>query len=141
MKEKRQLMELLFLIETSRKNKLSPIYSHMGLTAGQPRVLNCLLEKDFITQKELSMQCMIDPTTLSRILDKLENKNYIKRIPHPTCRRSFQIILTENGRTLAQQIEQILSKTTLQMLDGITEQQLQQSISVMKKIYENLYKI
>lgn len=134
-------MELLFLIETSRKNKLSPIYSHMGLTAGQPRVLNCLLEKDFITQKELSMQCMIDPTTLSRILDKLENKNYIKRIPHPTCRRSFQIILTENGRTLAQQIEQILSKTTLQMLDGITEQQLQQSISVMKKIYENLYKI
>lgn len=141
MKEKRQLMELLFLIETSRKNKLSPIYSHMGLTAGQPRVLNCLLEKDSITQKELSMQCMIDPTTLSRILDKLENKNYIKRIPHPTCRRSFQIILTENGRTLAQQIEQILSKTTLQMLDGITEQQLQQSISVMKKIYENLYKI
>lgn len=134
-------MELLFLIETSRKNKLSPIYSHMGLTAGQPRVLNCLLEKDSITQKELSMQCMIDPTTLSRILDKLENKNYIKRIPHPTCRRSFQIILTENGRTLAQQIEQILSKTTLQMLDGITEQQLQQSISVMKKIYENLYKI
>lgn len=141
MKEKRQLMELLFLIETSRKNKLSPIYSHMGLTAGQPRVLNCLLEKDSITQKELSMQCMIDPTTLSRILDKLENKNYIRRIPHPTCRRSFQIILTENGRTLAQQIEQILSKTTLQMLDGITEQQLQQSISVMKKIYENLYKI
>lgn len=134
-------MELLFLIETSRKNKLSPIYSHMGLTAGQPRVLNCLLEKDSITQKELSMQCMIDPTTLSRILDKLENKNYIRRIPHPTCRRSFQIILTENGRTLAQQIEQILSKTTLQMLDGITEQQLQQSISVMKKIYENLYKI
>ena len=78
-----EFREVLWNIQQVKKQKLGPAFSEIGLTAGQPRVLTRLLKKDGITQKELSDICLIDSTTLSRILDKLEQMGLILRQNNP----------------------------------------------------------
>ena len=102
------------------------------------RVLTRLLKKDGITQKELSDICLIDSTTLSRILDKLEQMGLINRQNNPDCRRSFLVVLTQAGREKA-----ILARNKFRLLDdvmlkGFTQQEKEQLLRQMTRVYENM---
>lgn len=133
-----EFREVLWNIQQVKKQKLGPAFSEIGLTAGQPRVLTRLLKKDGITQKELSDICLIDSTTLSRILDKLEQMGLINRQNNPDCRRSFLVVLTQAGREKA-----ILARNKFRLLDdvmlkGFTQQEKEQLLRQMTRVYENM---
>lgn len=70
---KSEIREMLFRLDLLRKKLLQPFFLSLGLSIGQgqPRILNHLLIKDDITQKELADLCDMDVTTISRTIDKL----------------------------------------------------------------------
>lgn len=90
---------LLRQIEHQRRERLRPVFLQMGLTLGQgqPCILNCLLEKDGVTQTHLAQLCGIDAATISRALDKLEQSGWICRQQDPDSRRCYRIVLTGAG--------------------------------------------
>ena len=53
--EKSDLRELVFRLEHARKSLIGPKFRALGLPLGQgqPRILNSLLKKQHVTQKEL----------------------------------------------------------------------------------------
>ena len=95
--EKREIREAMVEMEIARKRILQPFFQDLGLSPGQPRILNRLYEKDHVTQRELADKCFMDVATMSRNLDRLEEAGYITREKHPECRRSFLIVLTQEG--------------------------------------------
>ena len=105
MDRKQEVRDLMFRTEMARKRRIHPVWTDMGLIAGQPRVLSQLFIKDHITQKELAEACCIEPATLSRALDRLEAMGYIIRNDNPQCRRSFLISLTEEGKKMAVKVK------------------------------------
>ena len=123
----------MFRTEMARKRRIHPVWTDMGLIAGQPRVLSQLFIKDHITQKELAEACCIEPATLSRALDRLEAMGYIIRNDNPQCRRSFLISLTEEGKKMAVKV-----KDTFE--DGFSDEEMDTVISLVSRIYENLRK-
>ena len=50
-----------------------------GLTPGQPKILDYLLNHDGAIQKDIAVFCHIEPASLTVILSGMENKGYIKR--------------------------------------------------------------
>ena len=48
-----------------RRQILHPYFQDLGLSPGQPRILNKLYEKDHVTQRELADKCFMDPKRLS----------------------------------------------------------------------------
>lgn len=72
------------------------------ITAEQWSVLNKLSEEDGISQRELSLRSEKDPTNVTRILDQLERKGWVRREANPEDRRSFRTYVTESGRRLNQ---------------------------------------
>ena len=50
-----------------------------GLTPGQPKVLDYLLNHDGTIQKEIAMFCHIEPASLTVLLNGMEKKGYIER--------------------------------------------------------------
>ncbi len=136
---KRQLIrDTMFRVEMMRKRRLHPVWTKMGLIAGQPRVLFQLSQKDRITQKELSDACCIEPTTLSRALDRLEAMGYITRNDNPDCRRSFLIEITGEGRSMAEQVYQTFTEVEVQMMQGFTEEEMDVLEGMLERIYDNL---
>mgnify|MGYP000335098419 CR=1 FL=1 len=74
MMKQEQVRRLLVRAERARKHLMQPHFTRIGLTFGQghARILDVLLARDHITQKELSDLCHMDVTTMSRSLDRLE---------------------------------------------------------------------
>lgn len=140
MNRKQELRDLLFRTEMARKRRIHPVWGDMGLIAGQPRVLSQLYLKDRITQKELADACCIEPATLSRALDRLEDMGYIIRNDNPQCRRSFLISLTEAGQRMAEQVQGTFEGLEETMMAGFTEEELETMIGLTSRIYENMLK-
>lgn len=138
MDQKYELRNLMFRTEMARRRKLQPVWAGMGLIAGQPRVLSQLKLKDRITQRELSDACSIEPATLSRALDRLEDMGYIVRNENPGCRRSYLVVLTEDGKRAAEQVHQIFRDIEDEMMQGFSQEEMQTLYGFMMRIYENL---
>ena len=80
MKRERELRELLVEVDENRRRLMGAYFTGIGLTVGQgqPRILNTLLDREGITQRELADACRFDVTTISRTLNHLEKAGFIK---------------------------------------------------------------
>jgi len=94
------------LSTTSRKlnQYFSLRFQSFDITSEQWSVLNKLAEREGISQRELAEHTEKDPNNITKILDQLERKNWIKRMPNPQDRWSFLVTITESGLLLIQQI-------------------------------------
>ena len=101
-------------------------------------VLNRLWEKDGISQKEISEITIKDQTTLTRILDKLERKGFVKRQTTPIDRRVFLIFLTDSGRSLENILVPIAYEALEEALQGLSKEEIKQLKVLLNRIYLNL---
>lgn len=135
-----EVRHLLVRAEKARKQILQPYFSQIGLTFGQghARILDSLLTKDHITQKELADACHMDVTTMSRSLDRLEESGYLMRERNPGSRRAFLVCLAEKGREEALKVRQALQFVDLQIWQGLTEKEMEDFCRCLEKICDNL---
>ena len=101
--KKEQIRNELFKIEVLRQRLMRPQFIALGLTVGQgqPRILKELLFEGSMTQKKLADACLLDVTTMSRTLDRMEQAGLLVRESNPDCRRSWLIALTDKGTDIA----------------------------------------
>ena len=106
-----EVRHYLFDVEMLRRRLLRPYFIDMGLTVGQgqPRILYELKKGGQMTQRELSDVCLIDVTTMSRTLDRLEKMGLIIRESNPECRRSWVIKLTKEGEIKADKVSDLFN--------------------------------
>ncbi|MEJ2130796.1 MAG: MarR family transcriptional regulator [Gammaproteobacteria bacterium] len=72
-------------------------YRDTDLTVPQADVVFTLGNTDGLTCKEIGEKTLITKGTLTGVLDRLEAKGLVRRIPRPEDRRSVRIRLTEAG--------------------------------------------
>ena len=63
----------------AQKNKVRPLMNAIGLSPGQPKVLTFLALHGACLQKDLAAACDIEPATISKLLNLLEEKGYLER--------------------------------------------------------------
>lgn len=110
--KKEQIRNELFKIEVLRQRLMRPQFIALGLTVGQgqPRILKELLFEGSMTQKKLADACLLDVTTMSRTLDRMEQAGLLVRESNPDCRRSWLIALTDKGTDIAKRYSRYLKK-------------------------------
>ena len=79
----------------------------LGLLPGQPKVLECLLEQDGQSPRDIGRRCSIDKSTMTSLLNKMEQQQLIVRQAHPQDRRSVTVRLTQAGREKARAVRDI----------------------------------
>ncbi|OPX89876.1 MAG: Transcriptional regulator SlyA [Pelotomaculum sp. PtaB.Bin104] len=121
-------------------NYLTRKFKPYDITPEQWGLLNRLWKKDGISQKELSEITIKDQTTVTRILDKLERKGFIKRQTCPNDRRSYLIFLTDTGRNLEDQLVSIAYEVLNEALQGISEKEIKQLKVLLNRIFINVDK-
>jgi MarR family 2-MHQ and catechol resistance regulon transcriptional repressor len=85
-------------------NKDVPHIRSLGLTASQFDVIATLGDTEGMTCTELSEQTLVTKGTLTGVLDRLEKKDLIARVPSREDRRSIFIRLTPKGDALFQKV-------------------------------------
>ncbi len=117
-------------------------FRRLGLTTGQPRTLYLLQQKDGVTQKELAKLCGIEPPSMTALLYRMEEKNLIWREKTLVSggKRAFLVHLTEQGRQMAESVEQQVERMEEICLEGFSPEQRRDLLEALKRVTENLNK-
>ena len=83
---------------------LSTALADLNLTAAEINALANLADRGALNVRELSAETGTRATTLTGVLDRLENRGYLTRELDPTDRRSFRLPLTEAGRAAGDRV-------------------------------------
>lgn len=76
----------------------------LDLSAAEINVLACLTETEKPTVRLLGDATAQRPSTLTGVLDRLEQRALVERRPNPSDRRSTLIVLTPAGRAAARKV-------------------------------------
>ena len=138
--QKQSLREILFQIELLKRRKVQRFLLDIGLTPGQgqARILVYLSSHSSVTQKEIADRCMLDVTTMSRVLNKLEEMGQISRQREPGCRRAYQIGLTEAGQQKAEEVNRGFERLEEMLCRELSEEEIGSLTTGLKKVKESL---
>ena len=90
--------------------KLLERVAEEGLSSGQPKVLEFLLEHDGCMQKEIAHACSVEAASVTSLLNKMERDGLVQRKIPQDNRRVSQVWLTEAGRQKAQMVRDTFTK-------------------------------
>ena len=109
-----------------------------GVSTGQPKVLGFLKSHEGRAQKEIAAACMIEPGSLTVLLNRMEKQGMIERRFCDGNRRTHFIYLTEYGRELAQKVVEQFYAVEEYAFRGIPEEERAVFSRVCAEVLENL---
>jgi len=74
------------------------------LSETQLAALSALEKHHSMTPGELAEHEKVQPPSMTRVIAVLEERNLVRRTPHPTDRRQAVLTVTEDGRALVQRV-------------------------------------
>ena len=110
----------------------------LGLTRSQWQTLAYLSRNEGIHQGGLADILEIEPITLVRILDKLEERGLIERRQHPTDRRIWVLFLRDEAWPLSDTMRVIGDATRGEALAGVSEAEREQLLRTLTLMKTNL---
>ena len=123
------------------------IFDRMLATSGidsfngaQGRILYVLWQNDDISISSLAAQTSLANTTLTAMLDRMENMGLIVRKPDPKDRRNRLIALTEKAKSLQDDYTKISERMNEIYYTGFTEEEIRQFESYLQRVLNNLEK-
>lgn len=111
-----------------------------NFTTEQWAVLLNLSKQNKIAQKSLAEISGKDQSTLTRILDILERKNFIERHSSKEDRRSFIVHITQEGINSCEKVMPFLEELFHNLLKDIPDEKLEIYNEVLLKINESIDK-
>jgi MarR family transcriptional regulator for hemolysin len=134
----RELIEDLAAFNRKLRAVFDKIVRERNMTLPRARVFFTLNKKDGINQKELADRLELETPTLVRILDAMEGQGFVERRVAGSDRRAKEIYITEPGKIVAGEIDDIAVSVRAQVIAGISESDLKTSLNVIRAMQANL---
>jgi len=106
----------------------------------QGRILYVLWQEDGVPIVELSRKTGLAKTTLTSMLDRMENANLLNRVFDKTDRRQIRITLTEKARNLKNEYDKVSHEMNEIYYAGFTDDEIVAFENSLQKILSNLNK-
>jgi len=137
--ERRFHMLLIRTLNVHQKRSQSQ-FVELGLSPGQPKILERLKEMDGCMQKELAAACHVEPATITSILPGMEKKGLIKREnkTYISGKRSLSVSLTEKGHLMEREVARIVDEVEELSFNGFTKEERDSFLSMIERVYENI---
>ncbi|MBN4085227.1 MarR family transcriptional regulator [Flavobacteriaceae bacterium AH-315-B10] len=113
-------------------NKISDI------TIDQGMILLYLNKYPELTQKEIAGLVFKDNASMTRMVNLMVKKKYLKRSMNVQDRRRFKLEITSKGKEILVKLSLIISENRSKSLNRITQKELQQLETILNKIKFNL---
>jgi len=105
-----------------------------GVTAAQFKVLIIVAQFGVDTPAELCRYLALDSGSMTRMLDRLEQKGLLVRKRCPEDRRQVRLALSEEGNKLADQLPQIGAAAMNELLEVLAPDELASLESLLTKV-------
>ena len=109
-----------------------------SLTLAQARALIYVSRNEGIRQVELADMLEIQPISLARLIDQLEEARLVERRADPADRRAYQLFLKPEAAAHLAAIEQVATAIRADALAGIDKQQAEALLRALNTMRANL---
>lgn len=110
----------------------------IGVTRPQWQVLSLLKIHAGSNQGALAELLEVEPITLGRMIDRLQEAELVERRADPADRRAWRIFLTEKGEGLLDQLRPFGRETLTLALDGVNAGDREQFMATLTRVRANL---
>ena len=109
----------------------------LGVTRAQWKVLFKLTRTPGLRQVELADMLDLEPITLCRIVDRLEEAGLVERSRDPDDRRAWRLHVTAKAQPLIDKLQKIGAELVEQAFTGIDPQDIETTRKVLARVREN----
>ena len=110
----------------------------IGVTGPQARLLLNLSRRPGENQGFYAEQLEVEPITLCRMVDRLEEAGMVERRRDPADRRAWQLHLTAKSEKVVAKLQQSVDSLVDDMLCGLTLQEREEFARLLKTVGTNL---
>lgn len=100
-------------------------------------ILNLLWQGDGLTHSLIAASMLRDKTTITRRIDGLVKKGFLRREVDPQNRRNIRVYLTPQGQSCKAKLIQILQDFHTEILAGIAPEDVLTTMQTLEKIIDN----
>lgn len=108
------------------------------INPAQGRILFALWQGDGISAQELTRRTSLKKTTMSSMLNRLEDTGHILRRPSPADGRETLIVLTEKNRQMQTTYDIVSAEMTAMFYRGLSDNEVDEFERLLKHILNNL---
>jgi MarR family transcriptional regulator, transcriptional regulator for hemolysin len=113
----------------------------LGVTRAQWKVLFRLTRHPGLRQIELADLLDIEPITLSRIIDRLEEAGLVERAADPTDRRAWRLHVTARAEPLVEKLRAVADEMIADAFSGIDPKDIEITRAVLGRVRENASRV
>ena len=110
----------------------------LDISLDQWLVLGPIWKNEGIAQKDIAEYCGKDKTSVTKIINTLEKKNLVVRVPDQLDHRIKRIVLSNKGKELFLNALPVIEETRDELRSGISDKEIESLITVLTKVYRNL---
>ncbi|MGC0332819.1 DNA-binding MarR family transcriptional regulator [Streptomyces sp. SAI-170] len=110
----------------------------LGLYPGQELVMMHLWEQGPSRQSDLIKMLDLDPSTITKMLQRLEQAGHVRRLPDPADRRAVLVEATEGSTKLLTEVERAWGTLEERTLAGLSATEREQFLALLLKVEGNL---
>ena len=110
----------------------------LGLTAVQARLLLILFKFPDNNQAFYAERIEVEPITLTRLVDRMEEAGWIERVPDPTDRRARLLHLTDKSREIVEPLRAKVGGMVEDMAQGLTLAERETLATLLERVSANL---
>ncbi|MGB6306433.1 MAG: MarR family winged helix-turn-helix transcriptional regulator [Steroidobacteraceae bacterium] len=109
----------------------------LEVTAAQFVIIANVLKGHASSACELCKYMDYDRGAMSRMIDRLESKDLIKRVPLAHTRRTMSLEVTEAGKAAFPKMLACLTKVVNRLLKGVSKTQVREVEKILKRMLAN----
>ncbi len=107
------------------------------ITIDQWLVMAMLEDNPGISQQELAISLFKDFASITRIIELLVKKGFLRRSEHDSDRRKYTMLITVEGRKIINKLKPIVNRNRTIALAGISKKDIKQLEVLLSKIITN----
>ncbi len=114
-----------------------PEVAALEVTAPQFAILRNVLKGSAQSACELCKSMDYDRGAMSRMIDRLESKGLVRRVPLAHTRRTMALEVTATGKAAFPKMEACLERVVARLTKGISKTALREAENVLKRMLAN----
>jgi len=109
-----------------------------GLTRSHWQVLAWLKHCEGINQSGLAEGLDLEPITVGRLIDRMEEAGWVERRSDPADRRAYRLYMTEKAKPMIDRMNEIGTGLRAEAMAGLSDKDLAKLMDMLMHIRSNL---
>ena len=120
------------------RQRAEELLNEIGLHTGQEMLMCGVWEKEGVTQTELADYLMIQPATVTNMLQRLEREGFVERRPDIADQRVSRVYATEKGRDIKERVQEQWSQLEQESFGLLSAEERVLLRRLLLQVYQSL---